>query len=44
MILQHNFAHDMAAWLLCDVQNFVTVTSLEFVWQQNESIIEFKLH
>ena len=36
------FAHATTAQLLCHVKNIVTITLLEFRWEQNEISIEFE--
>ena len=43
IILLQNFAHATTAQLLCHVQNFIGITSLQLRWDQNEISIEFEL-
>ena len=41
IISLQNFVYAMAAILLCHVENFLVITSLQIGWEQNEISIEF---
>ena len=40
---QQFYAYAMTAWLLCHVQDFVNIISIEFGWQKNKFSVECDL-